>query len=116
MKPTIERPAPAPEPEPLGPLPIPKSAKAIARTRRKEAALRTWRQYRKSKMGMAGLGILVFFVLVAIFAPLLASRCELSPTCASGPILSPPSWQYPLGRSEEHTSELQSPYDLVCRI
>ncbi|HEX9299499.1 MAG TPA: ABC transporter permease [Actinomycetota bacterium] len=100
MKPTIERPAPAPEPEPLGPLPIPKSAKAIARTRRKEAALRTWRQYRKSKMGMAGLGILVFFVLVAIFAPLLASRCELSPTCASGPILSPPSWQYPLGTDD----------------
>src|SRR5207248_6778959 len=22
----------------------------------------------------------------------------------------------PLGRSEEHTSELQSPYDLVCRL
>jgi len=51
-------------------------------------------------MGMAGLGILVFFVLVAIFAPLLASRCELSPTCASGPILSPPSWQYPLGTDD----------------
>jgi peptide/nickel transport system permease protein len=101
VKPTIERPAPAPEPEPLGDhVKLPKSVKAIARTRRKEAALRTWRQYRKSKMGMAGLGILVFFVLVAIFAPLLASRCELSPTCASGPILSPPSWQYPLGTDD----------------
>ena len=88
MKPTIERPAPAPEPEPLGDhVKLPKSVKAIARTRRKEAALRTWRQYRKSKMGMAGLGILIFFILVAIFAPVLASRCELSPTCASGPIL-----------------------------
>ena len=51
-------------------------------------------------MGMAGLGILIFFILVAIFAPLLASRCELSPTCASGPILSPPSWQYPLGTDD----------------
>src|SRR5207248_11273461 len=26
-----------------------------------------------------------------------------------------PRWQ-PDGRSEEHTSELQSPYDLVCRL
>jgi peptide/nickel transport system permease protein len=101
VKPTIERPAPAPEPEPLGDqVKLPKSVKAIARTRRKEAALRTWRQYRKSKMGMAGLGILIFFILVAIFAPVLASRCELSPTCASGPILSPPSWQYPMGTDD----------------
>jgi len=101
VKPTIERPAPTPEPEPLGDqVKLPKSVKAIARTRRKEAALRTWRQYRKSKMGMAGLGILIFFILVAIFAPVLASRCELSPTCASGPILSPPSWQYPMGTDD----------------
>src|SRR5207248_3509903 len=26
-----------------------------------------------------------------------------------------PDWR-PMGRSEEHTSELQSPYDLVCRL
>src|SRR5438094_10648836 len=28
----------------------------------------------------------------------------------------PPSVQTPPARSEEHTSELQSPYDLVCRL
>src|SRR5438093_8688401 len=102
MKPTIEGTQPPPQLEPeqglieLSPAQV-KSARSISRTRRKEAALRTWRQYRKNKMGMAGLGILVFFILVAIFAPLLASRCDLSPTCANGPILAPPSLQYPFG-------------------
>ena len=33
---------------------------------------------------MIGLGILVFFILVAIFAPLLADKCDLSPTCHHG--------------------------------
>src|SRR5207248_11607302 len=37
--------------------------------------------------------------------------------CSSCPA---PSWPSPVcgvgGRSEEHTSELQSPYDLVCRL
>src|SRR5207248_4558451 len=27
-----------------------------------------------------------------------------------------PSWLWRPGRSEEHTSELQSPYELVCRL
>src|SRR5207248_5877538 len=34
-------------------------------------------------------------------------------TCPSATERSPPS---PASRSEEHTSELQSPYDLVCRL
>ena len=62
-----------------------KSPKAIARQRRKESLRRTWAQYRTSKMGMFGLGILIFFVLVAIFAPLLASRCDLSPSAIPTP-------------------------------
>src|SRR5437867_11388101 len=28
----------------------------------------------------------------------------------------PEGWQTQMNRSEEHTSELQSPYDLVCRL
>ena len=35
---------------------------------------RFWTTFRKSKMGMAGLVILLFFFLVAIFAPLLADQ------------------------------------------
>jgi hypothetical protein len=55
--------------------------KAIARKRRKDALSRVWKQYRLSWMGMAGLAILVFFVVIAVFAPLLADKCDLSPIC-----------------------------------
>src|SRR5437867_9337154 len=42
-----------------------------------------------------------------------SSACER--WCSSSPA---PSWHWSSGspRSEEHTSELQSPYDLVCRL
>jgi peptide/nickel transport system permease protein len=76
----------------------PKSPRAIARARRKAAALRVWNTFRKNKMGMVGLSILVFFILVAIFAPLLASKCDLSPTChPDNPQYAPPSLQFPFG-------------------
>lgn len=82
-----------------GPPPIaPKSPRAIARARRRAAAARVWRTFRKNRMGMTGLLILVFFILVAIFAPLLASRCDLSPTCnPTNPQYAPPSLEFPFG-------------------
>src|SRR5690348_16430515 len=46
----------------------------------------------------------------------------MSVPCAATPMPVPPrldahaSTAYPLGRSEEHTSELQSPVHLVCRL
>lgn len=46
---------------------------------------------------MAGLIILVFFVLVAIFAPLLVDPAGLRATEATGPRLEGPSLSYPLG-------------------
>ncbi len=45
----------------------PRTPKQIARARRKAAAKRVWREYRKNKMGMAGLIILGLFIFVAIF-------------------------------------------------
>jgi peptide/nickel transport system permease protein len=77
-----------------------RSPRAIARARRRSSARRLWRTFRKSKMGIAGLIILVFFTLVAIFAPLLASSEGLDPTKVDGPILAPPSWEYPLGTDD----------------
>jgi peptide/nickel transport system permease protein len=77
-----------------------RSPRAIARARRRSSARRLWRTFRKSKMGVAGLVILVFFTLVAIFAPLLASSEGLDPTKVDGPILAPPSWEYPLGTDD----------------
>jgi peptide/nickel transport system permease protein len=51
-------------------------------------------------MGLIGLSILVFFFLVAVFAPLLVPHDELSVTKATGPILAPPSWDYPMGTDD----------------
>ena len=67
------------------------SPKSIARMRRRQSFLRVWRSYRKSKMGMAGLFILAFFIAVAIFAPLLASSKGLDAVYATGKPYQPPS-------------------------
>jgi peptide/nickel transport system permease protein len=84
-----------------------KDAKAITRKRRKDALRRVWRQYRKSKIGMGGLVVMIFFVLVAIFAPLLASKCDLSPIChPDNPALAPPSAQFWFGTDVQGRSVL----------
>jgi peptide/nickel transport system permease protein len=77
-----------------------RTPKQVARARRRLAAKRFWATYRKSKMGIAGLVILVLFVLMAIFAPVLASADGLDVTKATGRELSPPTWQYPLGTDD----------------
>lgn len=59
-----------------------------------------WRTFRKSKMGMAGLGMLIFFTAVAVFAPFLADSSGLDPTVSDGPILAPPSLEYPFGTDD----------------
>ena len=48
------------------------------RIRRKDSLIRIVRMYRKSPMGMAGLVILIFFFLVAVFAPLIAASGPLA--------------------------------------
>jgi len=55
---------------------------------------------------MIGLGILVFFVAVALAAPLLADPSGLDVTQATGPVLAPPSSGYPLGTDENGRSVL----------
>jgi peptide/nickel transport system permease protein len=55
---------------------------------------------------MLGLGVLVFFVVVAVAAPLLADESGLDVTKADGPVLGPPSWDYPLGTDENGRSVL----------
>ncbi len=85
---------------PAGTLDVPvlRSPRAIAWRRRWNSLRRFWQQYRRSKMGMGGLFILVAFTLLAIFAPLLANRCDLSPLChPDNPVLSPPSARFWLG-------------------
>jgi peptide/nickel transport system permease protein len=75
---------------------VPPNPRAIARARRKRGRRRVWKQYRRSKMGMAGLITLVFFIVVAVGAPFIANACMLDPTCPStGAILAGPSLHYP---------------------
>ena len=67
--------------EPGPPPEIPKSPRAIAWTRRRLSAKRVWALYRKSTMGMIGLIVLIFFILVAVFAPLISPKEGLEATC-----------------------------------
>jgi peptide/nickel transport system permease protein len=91
---TVTRPEAAPAPT------APPSPKALRRARHRLALKRFWARYRASKMGIAGLAILVLFIAVAIFAPLIASRDGLDVTKVTAPALEPPSWEYPLGTDD----------------
>jgi peptide/nickel transport system permease protein len=76
------------------------SPRRVAWQRRRRAFKAFWRTYRRNKMGMAGLVVLVFFGLVAVAAPLLADGRGLDPTLVDAPSLAPPSTQYPLGTDD----------------
>ena len=49
---------------------------------------------------MIGLGILIFFVVVALLAPLVVSSDGLDATQATGRPLDPPSWDFPFGTDD----------------
>lgn len=82
------------------------SPAAIRWARRRESWLRTWTKFRRSRAGMIGLVVLGAFVLIAAFAPWLADAEELRASNATGPILAPPSAQYPLGTDDNGRSVL----------
>jgi peptide/nickel transport system permease protein len=82
------------------------SARQLARRRRLAVCKRVWTQYRQRRSGMLGLGILVFFVIVALAAPALASSSGLDVTKADGPVLGAPSSKYWLGTDENGRSVL----------
>lgn len=69
----------------------PQGRRAIARARRRAAFARGWRQFRTHRAGMLGLGILVFFIIAAILAPVLFPPDTISVTRATGELLDPPS-------------------------
>jgi peptide/nickel transport system permease protein len=74
------------------------SARRIAWQRRRRALAGAWAQYRRSRPGMIGLGILVLFVLLALAAPLLEAESGLRATAATdNPAYASPSEFGPLG-------------------
>jgi peptide/nickel transport system permease protein len=77
-----------------------RSPRAIAWVRRRRGIRRVWSTYRKNKMGMAGLLILLFFLVVAFTAPLLANSKGLNAAFAKGEPLQSPSLKFPLGTDD----------------
>ena len=87
------------------PPPPPGSPRQITWARRRAALRRFWAAYRKDKMGVAGLIILVFFIAVAVYA-IFADDSGTKITEATGPRLAPPSLDYPLGTDDQGRSVL----------
>jgi peptide/nickel transport system permease protein len=81
------------------------SPRAIAWARRRTSIKRFWAAFRRDKMGVAGLIILVFFVGVAIFA-LFADKTGTEVTKATGPRFAAPTVEYPLGTDDQGRSVL----------
>jgi peptide/nickel transport system permease protein len=82
------------------------TARGLARQRRLAALRRGWREFRRHRSGVFGLGILGFFVFVALAAPLLADGAGLQVTKATGGVLEAPSSHYWLGTDDNGRSVL----------
>ncbi len=82
------------------------SPRAVAWARRRASAGRVWAEFRRNRAGVVGLAVLGFFVLVAVFAPLLADKSGLDVTQATGQPMSPPYPGYPLGTDKQGRSIL----------
>jgi peptide/nickel transport system permease protein len=91
----------APPGQALAPPPPPANPRRISWQRRRRSFLRVVRIYRRNKMGMVGLAMLLFFVLVAVFAPLITNPNGLNPTCTcTGRPFQPPSLHFPFGTDD----------------
>jgi peptide/nickel transport system permease protein len=73
------------------------SARRIAWARRRRAFSAYARVFRHSRQGMIGLGMLVFFVILALIAPYVVNQDQIHVATATGPILHPPAPSWPLG-------------------
>jgi peptide/nickel transport system permease protein len=83
-----------------------RGARAIAWGRRWQALRAGWREYRKYKGGLVGLGVLLTVIALALLAPVLSDTADLSVIHATGPINHPPTAHYWLGTEENGRSVL----------
>lgn len=74
-----------------------RSARALVWQRRRASASAHWVMFRHNRQGVVGVGILSFFVLVALVGPTFIDPASIEPATADGPLLSGPSIAYPLG-------------------
>ncbi|MFE2990690.1 ABC transporter permease [Streptomyces sp. NPDC059262] len=82
------------------PPPAEKSARALARARKRRSVARFWREYRTHRSGLWGLAGLILIALIAICAPLLVGADSQSVTDAPGGALDAPSAEFPLGTDQ----------------
>lgn len=82
------------------------SARSLARSRRIEPISRTAREFCRYRSGVAGLTILLIFILLALLAPLLVSAHSLSVTEGRGKVLGAPNSHYWLGTDQYGRSVL----------
>lgn len=73
---------------------------------RRSSWSRTWARFRRNRLGVAGLLVLVVFAVIALLAPVLADANELRASQATGPILAPPEAGFPLGTDDSGRSVL----------
>ncbi len=59
-----------------------------------------WDSFKQYKLGLLGLGILVFFIFVAIFANYIAPYPISLTNVNPSEVLKPPSWKHPFGTDE----------------
>ncbi len=78
----------------------PVSASALSRRRRAQSLRRNWRLFRSHRSGLFGLALLLFFVALAVFAPLIVDKDGLDLTKATAGVLEPPSREYWLGTDD----------------
>ncbi|SEC36476.1 peptide/nickel transport system permease protein [Streptomyces sp. 2131.1] len=97
MTTTDSMPTPTPAQAPPGPV---RSARSLARARKRQSVARFWREYRTHKGGMWGLAGLVLIALIALAAPQLVGADSESVTEAPGGPLESPSGEFPLGTDQ----------------
>lgn len=76
----------------------------VTRQRRVMGLRRTWASFRQHRSGLLGLGLLTFFILVAILAPVLADAESIEVTKATGGVLEKPGGDQLLGTDENGRS------------
>ena len=74
-----------------------RSPRALVWQRRRDTAAAHWATFRRNPQGMVGLAVLTFFVLVAVIGPMFIDPASIEPATADGPLLAPPSLEYPMG-------------------
>ncbi|MGW5215258.1 ABC transporter permease [Streptomyces sp. NPDC004051] len=74
--------------------------RALAWRRRRDSAVRFWRQYRTHRAGVLGLAALLLFALLALAAPLLVGSDVDNVTDAPGSPMESPSREFPFGTDQ----------------